>query len=487
MLAVCFTWFQGMASAGVRVAVFPLQELGEGRNDANLVFTRLLTEHLAEGGNEIIDLETVIAFMANNRIRTVGRLETLNISWARRDLGAGFILLGTICQRKEKPEPSLGLVLNLVRTSDVRIVWSYVGSLSISEERRMLAIGEPQSTTELEPLLLEEIIGQWPWQIVNEEPQVGFLIIDLAVLEPQYVRPGDEVRCRVRLRNTWPAGQEPRVFFKADDQLYPATVAADGLTYEGSWVAGEENGTFPVTLLLEWPDYGRTEMALLGSYVVDGTPPLFELDVRGVKIIDNIPVFSKDVKIMPRMIVRKPVSRWHFSIYFEGDSPVGEMSGAGNLPESFLWTGRGRVEDGIYEVVVEAWDYAGNLAKVTKKVAMDRSLPQVDFAVERSEEELVVDLKHEGKVPIKYWRLEMWTKEGKILTQSEGRELPVRIGIDLPGSDQEQEVQGFLLYEDILGKQVRQKVEDLLPKLKRKAAPKEEEPTGISEKWVDEF
>ncbi|MEN8728700.1 MAG: hypothetical protein AB1Z51_02725, partial [Desulfuromonadales bacterium] len=36
-----------VSAQGVPIAVFPLQELGEGRNDANLLLSRVLAEHLA--------------------------------------------------------------------------------------------------------------------------------------------------------------------------------------------------------------------------------------------------------------------------------------------------------------------------------------------------------------------------------------------------------------------------------------------------------
>jgi siroheme synthase (precorrin-2 oxidase/ferrochelatase) len=45
--------------------------------------------------------------------------------------------------------------------------------------------------------------------------------------------------------------------------------------------------------------------------------------------------------------------------------------------------------------------------------------------------------------------------------------------------------------EDILGRKVRRKVEDLLPKLEKKAeataTAREKKKKTISEKWVDEF
>src|SRR6056297_3538253 len=58
------------------VAVFPLQELGESRNDANLPLTRMLVDELVAQDNEVVSLRTVVRFMAKNRIRGLGHLET---------------------------------------------------------------------------------------------------------------------------------------------------------------------------------------------------------------------------------------------------------------------------------------------------------------------------------------------------------------------------------------------------------------------------
>jgi TolB-like protein len=490
MLALCFLCMSVAAStAGIPVAVFPFQELGEGRNDANLYFSGILAQRLVNSGNEIIGLDTVIDFMSNNRIRTVGYLETLNISQVRRDLGAAFVLLGTVSQRKEKPEPSMGLTLNLVRTSDARTVWTYVGSVSTGEERRVLGIGEPQSTNELQYLLLDEIVEQWPWQIINDAQQARSINIDTALLEPKHVRPGDEVHGRVRFRGSWSAEQTPRVYFRADDQLYPATASADGIYFEATWIAGEENGRIPVNLFLKWPHYDRTETLLMGDYLIDGTPPIFELDFRGTKLLEGVPVFTGKLVIVPRMIVRKAISRWRLAFYYsnEENDSVGEMDGIGNLPRSFTWAGPSKLSygDGFYKVVLEAWDMAGNVASASRVVELKKGLPQVDLSLDRSGEEMIIDLEYDGKVPLRYWRLEMWTREGKILTQSEGKDLPVKIEVGLPGSDQDQEIRGILFYQDVFGAKVSRKVQELLPDFKKKT--KKKSPAGISESWVDEF
>jgi TolB-like protein len=496
-LVLFFALFPASVSASLPlqapVAVFPLQELGRGSNDVNLPFTSALAERLAASGNEITGHDTVISFMAHNRIRTVGYLESFHIARAREELGAAFVLLGTISQAKEQPVPSMGVSLQLVRTSDARIMWSHVGHLSAADARRLLGIGEPKSVAELQPLILDDIVARWPWEIISEMQKSASISIDSILLQPRHVRPGSEVYARVNLRDQWPAGRAPRIFFQADDQIHAATVSADGSGYEATWVAGERDGRFPVSLLLQWPLYGRNETAMLGAYVVDGTPPLFELELRGAHQHDDVPVFRKEVVIMPRVLVRKPLARWRLSFVNDLGHPVGVDEGSGNLPENFIWRGDGNkdipVTNGVYKIILEAWDPAGNSGSASRLVDLDRSKPEVELAVARNGREMLVDLEHRGKVPLAFWSLEMWTREGRIIKAAEGRELPARLGIELPAAEEEGEIEGFLLVQDILGNSSRQKVEDIFL-LARKQEPekvKEEKPAGISETWVDEF
>jgi len=72
-----------------------------------------------------------------------------------------------------------------------------------------------------------------------------------------------------------------------------------------------------------------------------------------------------------------------------------------------------------------------------------------------------VGLRHDGTVPLAYWRLEMWSMEGRIIKTAEGRELPVKFGVELQEADERGEIQGFVFMEDVLGNKSRQKVEDL--------------------------
>jgi hypothetical protein len=367
-----------------------------------------------------------------------------------------------------------------------------VGNVTAGGERKILGVGEPRSADDLQSLLLDEMFKSWPWQRISEVQEARAVTIETVTLKPKFVPPGGEVQCRVRILDSWPANSAPLIFFKADDQIYPATILDNGKTLEATWVAGEENGSVPVMLLLQWAQYGRTETALLGNYVIDGTPPFLEVELRGGKLVEGMSIFSREVVIVPKMIVPKPLKRWRLFIRYllkeEGDTAfVGEMSGKGNLPAQLVWPGTSQYGDGTYEIVLEVWDNAGNTASANAFAESSRALPGVDLAIAEDKDQMILDVEYAGKVPLRYWRLEMWTKEGRLLAQSEGSELPVKVGFKNPGDGPGQEMTGFIFVEDAYGKETRVKVEDQLPELKRGRIKKEVKPKGVSENWVDDF
>ena len=278
------------SAASAPVAVFPLLNISQGPNGIDIPFSTYLIDRLEEHGVAISPLDTVISFMAHNRIRNAGQLESYHVRQLQEELGAAFVLLGSVVQSKEKPTLSFGVTLTLVRTNDARTIWSYVGALSRADIRKPLGIGEASSESALQVLLADDLLANWPAEVVSQEQQ-STATIDSMVLTPDVAKPGGEVHATVRLRNLWPERRTPRVFFKADDQIHATTFTPASNSYEATWIAGETDGRFPVSLLLEWPLYGRTETLPLGSYLVDGVPPLVALDLKGEALPGDPPVF----------------------------------------------------------------------------------------------------------------------------------------------------------------------------------------------------
>jgi TolB-like protein len=479
------------ATDAAPVAVFPLQDISQGRNGLNIPFTRYLTERLAASGTETSSFETVLAFMSNNRIRIAGQLETYHLTRIREELGVAFVLLGTVLQNKDRPTPSLGVSLNLVRTSDARTIWSYVGAVSGAEHRKLLGIGEAKSAKELEPILGDDILTLWPGDVLIPEQQRS-VSIDSFILYPRVVPPGAEVHCSVHIRNLWLANRAPRVFMKADDQIYAATLYPGSNTYEATWIAGDVDGRYPVTMVLEWPHYGRTETAQLGYYLVDGVPPLIAVDLKGEVMAGDPPIFRDEVIVMPRKVIRKPIVRWYISIRDTDDLIVADQKGTGELPEVLIWRGRNvfleRMEAaGIYKVHLDVWDEAGNTASAANRFELNRKSPVVEVTAEKKGRDVKVELTHGSKVPLAFWRLEMWSKEGKLLKTAEGEDLPVELGVELPTAEEDQDLEGTLLVQDVLGNKALKKFNNLLlPPEPEKSVEIIEEKTA-TKAWVEEF
>jgi TolB-like protein len=490
-LVLLCVFFPATVAAGIApIAVFPLRDLSLGGNGINIPLTQYLASRLAENGSEVINLETIISFMANNRIRTSGQLETFHIKQVQEELGAAFILLGTVTQAKEIPIPSLGLTLNLIRTDDARTIWSYVGAVSGADIQTILGIADIKSIAGLEIVLGNDIMTRWPGEIVNRE-QVSSVSIDSIVLEPQNLSPGGEIYCSVTFRNIWQAGRAPRVFFKADDQIHAASLRPGSNTYEASWVVGDRDGRYAVTLILEWPFYGRIETVPLGFYVVDGAPPLLNVDLKGEQMQGDPPIFTGDVTVVPSLLIRKPIDRWRITFKTDTDIVLALQEGKGDLPEWFTWEGvLGDFDkpQGLYKVVLDVWDEAGNIGSATKEFELNRSIPSVTITAEKKEQEMVLDLQRDSKLPLAFWRLEMWSEEGKLLKAAEGRELPAQVKIDLPANSENQNIEGLLMMGDVLGHKTQKEIKGLLPVDGQETEKETEKGTKPgTQTWVEDF
>ncbi|MEJ2199446.1 MAG: hypothetical protein P8X63_00295 [Desulfuromonadaceae bacterium] len=490
LLAVGVAISAPLATRASEVAVFPLLDISRGPNGITLPVTRYLTERLSETGTEFSRPDMVISFMAHNRIRVAGELETFHLKQVEEDLGVAFVLLGAVVQDKEKPTPSFGVTLNLIRTYDGLTVWSYVGAFSATELLRPLGIGDITSVAELQTLIGDELVKRWPADAVKQEIRDS-ASIDSILLTPKFVRPGAEVHCTVRLRNRWTVGRTPKVFFKVNEQLHAGSWSEASGGYEATWVAGEQDGRYPVSLLLEWPLYGRTETVPLGSFVVDGVPPLVALELKGERMAGETKVFRGEVTVMPSLIVRKPIARWRITFKTLNDVVVATEEHAGNIPNRVVWAGHnvweGQEVEGEYRAFFEVWDDAGNTASASETFELKSIPAEVVVEAAKKGEEVVVELQRDSKVPLAYWRLEMWSEEGRLLKQAEGEELPEQLSFELPEVAPDRKIGGILITEDVLGNKGRKNITDFFPPAGQNKAPAEEEQKSATETWVDEF
>ncbi|MEN8135145.1 MAG: hypothetical protein ABFS18_06355 [Thermodesulfobacteriota bacterium] len=416
------------------LAIFPIEDLSKGGNGVNYEVSNYLAWEMNQRGYDVIADEELIAFMARHRMRWLGFLDTSNIVSAQEELGADLILFGTVSTRQESLSPSLGLTLYLVRTSDTRTIWTGNAGLSAQDIINILGINEKSEKEGLMAKLTQNVLQSWPEDLNLIASQQQPLEIAGYSLTPEHVQRGDEVFCNVTLRNKWSDEDMPRIFFKAAGRVYRAVYSAASQKYNSEWIVADKDGRYPVTMVVNWPS-GRKKVAYIGSYRVDSTPPRLVLDLKGVQLQGTV-AFRDKIIIVPRMLRREPVARWKLRV----DDDMGEeqMStyGYGNLPMRFVWNGLGRdgwpAEEGIYKISLQVWDRADNVAEAVEPVAVARTPPTMVLEAKNRGRDMIVDLSHEGNVPVAFWRIEMRGDDGSVIKVAEGEELPVRIDLNRP-------------------------------------------------------
>jgi hypothetical protein len=385
---------------------------------------------------DVIAGDAVVSFMARHRMRWLGFLDTGNIVAAREELGADLILFGNVSQLQGgSGSADLGLTLYLIRTEDTRNIWTGSAGLSSEDIVHLLGINEDAEKEGLLAALTQKVLATWPEDLGGIVPLQATLEIDGYDLQPEYVQRGERVACSVTLRSKWAAADMPRIFFKAAGKVYRATPSADNLTYFSEWVVVDSDGRYPVTMVVNWPS-GQKKVAYLGAYRVDNTPPRIVLDLKGVRLEGTV-AFRNEIIIVPRMLRREPIARWRLKVSDESGEELMSTLGYGNLPMRFVWNGMGKegwpAEEGIYQVNLQVWDKANNIAEAFEPVAVARTPPTMVLEAKNRGRDMLVDLSNEGSVPVAFWRMEMRDGEGAVIKVAEGEELPARIDLNRPG------------------------------------------------------
>jgi len=500
-----------ISSRAATVAIMPVEDLSLGINSPNMVMTEYLAAELAAKGLRVVAEKDVIAFMTAERVRWLGYLETAQILKAKDALGADFILLGTVCQKKEKRSPTFGLSLQLVRTRDAETVWSTSGGLSLIEIQTLLHVNEPATLDELWPILVKNVLLEWPSGLGEEtdqklvfNPESGelppVLMVKEVHLTPRYVKPGEQVKCVVRLDNDRvdSSVERPQVFIKVGSRIHLAQETREGIFYEASWTGSEvekglfrevgheslklaaadlnptvfegvwdslvEEDTYPVSIILNWPT-GERQTAYIGNYKVDNSPPETDMLIRG-KVLHDMITFSDEITIVPKMKVREPLSHWKIHVEDTKGTILNNDEGSGNLPEKLFWRGttsEGRpVKDGIYRLVLQVWDRAGNDFQTVQDVRYVSDPPDLVIDVRKKSKQLQVSLDRENKdIPLSFWYIEIWDEKGNLIQNADGSELPYSFDIPLPAVDKSGQIEGIVATRDILGNQTRMVVSDL--------------------------
>ena len=85
------TWlFCAQIASALTLAVVPIEDLSQGVNGVNYEATEYLSWDMDRRGFDVIAKEQVILFMARNRIRSLGFLDTRQILLVNEEQDAGY-------------------------------------------------------------------------------------------------------------------------------------------------------------------------------------------------------------------------------------------------------------------------------------------------------------------------------------------------------------------------------------------------------------
>ncbi len=474
---------------GVQLAVMPLEDLSKGDNGLNPAMTDRLREALGRKGYAVVEEKRIIDFMAKNRIRWLGRLDSRHVLRLRQELGADYILLGSVNQVREKEPAALGLSLQMIRASDAKMVWSGGAQLCRADVRRFLGLAEPRNLVEIEDIVVGRAMEILPHGLpkISELPTEN--LTEEIHLTSEVVKPGETMRCRIRFSesNTKQAGVSVSVV--VDEKSVEAVYLAQEQCYEAAWPATGRDGRYPVSVNINSGQMGRKSV-FAGSFLVDGQPPEIALSLRGQEL-DGEVVLRRQLTISPVLREPEPIATWEISILDASGQIVKAENGRGNLPGRFSWWGQRQdgimAEDGLYTVQVAVWDRAGNNAAVSGNFLILRKRPEISIVAEKLGEGIQVDLGYDGKVPLASWRVELRSGSGTILQEASGEKLPARLMV--PFSSESDKISCHVYGQDVLGNKVRQVVDNILA-LKSgggKAEDQTSEKGGEANAWSVDF
>lgn len=486
VMAVFFMALLVAAKAGaVTIALLPVEDLSQGRNGVNFPLTDFLRQSFEKKGFDVIPSQDMIAFLARNRLRWLGFMETSHIFQLREELGADLVLYGTVSQRQELPMAAIGMVLTCVRTSDGKVIWTEAGGRSKADISNFLAINEPRNMDDLLPFLAGDLLKNWPASIEQNAGKQCSLV-EKTTLSPRFVKPGDKVQFTTTLCLAGGEEAPAQVLLMVGDDNYLELVENAENNFSISWFAPDWNGSLPVSLVLVYPS-GEKQVFYAGSYQIDNSSPKLVLKVKGLDVHD-IPTFKESIVIVPLWQAPEPISRWTLQVRNLAGETVAGSEGNGNLPKRFTWKGKrqdGRnAEDGVHEIIVQVWDRADNVATAISKVFLRNNPPRPKVTASLGTDAIEVELASEDGFPVNFWSAEVMYTDGEVLQQQQGEKLPAAFRVPNPGKSEGRKLECLIVMKDVLGNRAQQKIEDLM----QFVHPEEQAETEKQqEEWIPEF
>jgi len=426
---------------GLRLALLPLADVSQVGNGINLDMTHDLAVALQDRGIDLVPEGEILQFMADNRIRFAGYLDSLLARKLGKEFECGLILLGTVTELDTEREPALGLTLTAMDANSGTPVWSATRAASTREQIRLLGRGDPQAIEDLKQPLLQELLDEFQLNLPKQLPerQKPYQIVSARVT-PAYVKGGEVVDFRLEIR--FVENPPKQILLDTKIGYIPLYLGKVDNLYLGHWVAPAEEGNYQLTLTFDW---GRGELSQrltdVASYQVINEPPRLKVSLmKGMKIGD-VTAFRGSLIILPELLGKTPINHWALTIRGETGTIFLKEERDGSLPSKLVWQGTDgkmrRLKDGLYEMAFEVWDAAGNYSGTTHKVALRKSTVPVQVAsvVRDNKTYLQINQQETGVVPVAGWSVKVASLDGQTLLNTQGGFLPAMVELPYLGAD----------------------------------------------------
>ncbi|MEW5807352.1 MAG: hypothetical protein AB1756_08415 [Acidobacteriota bacterium] len=137
-----------LSESSKTIAFFPFTNLSEERSAGEKIVP-LVKKALEEKGFQIIDDSSVEEFLRNRRIRYTDSLTVADAMDLLENLGAKYIMTGTIFSYSNKAIPRIGLSVRLIDSLSCSVKWCAAFSMTGEDEPGFLNLSKAKTQDEL--------------------------------------------------------------------------------------------------------------------------------------------------------------------------------------------------------------------------------------------------------------------------------------------------------------------------------------------------
>lgn len=153
----------GEIERGSRLAVLPLVNLTQDQSAPDVVMNSLIVQVLDTGMFTVVDPGLVQSLVVDKRLRLTDRLSLQALSEIESDLGATYVMQGTVndfglIQEAGDAQPTVSVSLRIVACRDGRIVWAASHARRGDDRESVFGLGRIGTLEQLTQVTVGELM-----------------------------------------------------------------------------------------------------------------------------------------------------------------------------------------------------------------------------------------------------------------------------------------------------------------------------------------